>query len=84
VFRKALSLKQFIGIHFQTEKSMINVNSFQLTLEQEFLISAAKQSAEDMPREQMFELLIETARLAMVRDNIIRDLVKEKLLNEEI
>lgn len=63
---------------------MINVNSFQLTLEQEFLISAAKQSAEGMPREQMFELLIETARLAMVKDNIIRDLVKEKLLNEEI
>jgi Phycobilisome degradation protein nblA len=63
---------------------MINVNAFELTLEQEFLISAAKQSAEDMPREQMFELLIETARLAMVKDNIIRDLVKEKLLNEEI
>jgi hypothetical protein len=66
------------------EKSMINVNSFQLTLEQEFLISAAKQSAENMPREQMFELLIETAKLAMVKDNIIRDLVRDKLLHEEI
>jgi hypothetical protein len=28
----------------------------------------------------MFDLLLETTRLAMVRDNIIRDLVKDKLL----
>lgn len=59
---------------------MLNVNSFKLTLEQEFLISVAKQSAEAMTREQMFDLLLETTRLAMVRDNIIRDLVKDKLL----
>ena len=63
---------------------MLNVNSFKLTLEKEFLISVAKQAAEDMTREQMFDLLLETARLAMVRDNIIRDLIKDKLLQPEI
>jgi len=63
---------------------MFNVNSFELTLEQEFIIAAAKKSAEDMPREQMLELLIQTACLAMVKDNIIRDLVKDKILHLEI
>jgi Phycobilisome degradation protein nblA len=63
---------------------MISENAFKLTLEQEFLISIAKQSAEDMSHAQMLDLLMETARLAMIKDNIIRDLMKEKLLNEEI
>ncbi len=60
---------------------MLDVNSFQLTLEQEFLISITRQSTSDMSREQMSELLIQTFRLAMVKENIIRNLVQDKILN---
>jgi Phycobilisome degradation protein nblA len=84
VDRKDLQLVQFIGSYSQMEKAMLNVNSFTLTLEQEFLISVAKQSAEGMTREQMFDLLLDTTRLAMVRDNIIRDLMRDKLSQPEI
>jgi hypothetical protein len=66
------------------EEKMISENTFKLTLEQEFLMNVAKQSAEGLSRAQMLDLLMETARLAMIKDNIIRDLMKEKLLNEEI
>lgn len=66
------------------ENAMLNVNSFELTLEQEFIISAARQSAENLTREQIFEILMQNLRLAMVKDNIIRDLVKDKILHAEI
>jgi hypothetical protein len=55
-------------------------SSFDLTLEQEFQMRLMEQSTQQMTREQMQELLIETARLLMVKDNVIRDLIKSCLL----
>lgn len=51
-------------------------SSFELTLEQQFQMRLMEQSAQQMTREQMQELLIQSARLLMVKDNVIRDLVK--------
>ena len=51
-------------------------SSFELTLEQQFQMRIMEQSAQQMTREQMQDLLIESARLLMVKDNVIRDLVK--------
>jgi hypothetical protein len=51
-------------------------SSFQLTLEQQFQMRLMEQSAQKMTREQMQDLLIQSARLLMLKDNVIRDLIK--------
>ncbi len=50
-------------------------SSFELTLEQQFQMRLMEQSAQQMTREQMQDLLIESARLLMLKDNVIRDLI---------
>jgi hypothetical protein len=50
---------------------------FDLTLEQQFQMKLVEQSAENMNREQMQELLVEISRLLMLKDNIIKGLMKE-------
>ena len=51
-------------------------SSFELTLEQQFQMRLMEQSAQKMTREQMQDLLIQSARLLMLKDNVIRDLIK--------
>jgi hypothetical protein len=51
-------------------------SSFQLSLEQQFQMRLMEESAQKMTREQMQEVLIQAARLLMVKDNVIRDLMK--------
>ena len=51
-------------------------SSFELSLEQQFQMRLMEQSAEQMTREQMQNLLIQSARLLMLKDNVIRDLIK--------
>jgi hypothetical protein len=49
---------------------------FELSLEQQFQMRLMEQSAQQMTREQMQDLLIKAARLLMLKDNVIRDLIK--------
>lgn len=49
---------------------------FELSLEQEFQIRLMEDSAQQLTREQMQDLLIQTTRLLMLKDNVIRDWVK--------
>ncbi len=51
-------------------------SSFELTLEQEFQMRMMEESTQNMTREQMQEVLIQAARLLMLKDNVIRNLVK--------
>jgi hypothetical protein len=51
-------------------------SSFQLTLEQQFQMRLMEESAQRMSREQMQDILIQTARLLMLKDNVIRDLLR--------
>ena len=51
-------------------------SSFQLSLEQQFQMRLMEESAQQMSREQMQEVLIQAARLLMVKDNVIRDLMR--------
>jgi hypothetical protein len=51
-------------------------SSFELTLEQQFQMRLMEQSTQQMTREQMQDLLIQSARLLMLKDNVIRDLIK--------
>ncbi|NJP09295.1 MAG: photosystem I reaction center subunit XII [Leptolyngbyaceae cyanobacterium RU_5_1] len=54
----------------------MNSPSFELSLEQQFQMRLMEESAQQMSQEQMRELLLQTARLLMVKDNVIRNLVK--------
>ncbi|MGF1477889.1 MAG: NblA/ycf18 family protein [Cyanophyceae cyanobacterium] len=50
-----------------------------LTLEQEFELRRFQDSAQEMSREQAVSLLLKASRLLMVKDNVIKDLIKQNL-----
>ena len=54
----------------------MNTSAFELTLEQQFQMRLMEESAQKMTREQMQDLLIQSARLLMLKDTVIRDLIK--------
>jgi len=56
---------------------------FELTLEQEFQMKLMEQSAQEMSHEQTVDLLMQTAKLLMIKDNVIRDLVKKQVFSWE-
>jgi hypothetical protein len=58
----------------------MNFPSLNLTLEQQFQMRLIQESAEQMSREQMQEMVLQLAQLLMVKDNVIRDLVKGCLI----
>ncbi len=53
--------------------------SFDLTLEQQFQMRLVEQSIHGMSREQAAELLVEASRLLMLKDNVIRNLVRKAI-----
>lgn len=58
----------------------MDTTSFTLSLEQQFQMRLMEESAQNLSREQMQELLIQTVRLLMVKDNVIRNLMKGCLI----
>lgn len=54
----------------------MNFFSFDLSMEQEFEIQKVKQEVQGMSREQALELLLEVSKTLMIKDNLIRDLMK--------
>jgi Phycobilisome degradation protein nblA len=58
----------------------MNMSSFQLSLEQDFQIRLIERSMQDMSKEQLQDMLLQIARLLLVKENIIRDLVKSCVL----
>ena len=58
----------------------MNTGLFELTIEQQFQMRVMQESAQDLSREQMLDMLMQTSRLLMVKDNIIRDLIKNGAL----
>lgn len=59
---------------------MEELNPFMLTLEQEFQIRMVENLVQDMSRDQMLELLLQISEQLMVKDNVIRDLMKKEVL----
>jgi hypothetical protein len=49
---------------------------FDLTLEQQFQMKVLEESAQDLSLEQARAILVQTSRLLMLKDNVIRDLLK--------
>jgi hypothetical protein len=54
----------------------MNTSSFQLSLEQEFQMRLIESSMQDMSQENLQDMLMQIVRLLLVKENIIRDLVK--------
>lgn len=54
---------------------------FELTIEQQFTLRTIERSVPEMSREQMMELLIDSSRLLMLKDNMIRSLAREAVAN---
>jgi len=60
---------------------MINNEAFNLSLEQKFQLQCLQQEYQDLDREQTVNYLLETMQQIMVRDNLIRDLMKKSLFS---
>ena len=56
-------------------------SSLTLSLEQEFKMRIFQESVEAMNIEEARSLLVEASKLLMVKDNIIKNLIKEDLSN---
>jgi hypothetical protein len=54
----------------------MNPSSFELSMEQQFQVRLVEQTMQDMNREQIEDMLMQLTRLLLVKDNVIRDLVK--------
>ncbi len=54
----------------------MNFLSFDLSMEQEFEIQKVQQEVRSLDREQALELLLEISKTLMIKDNLIRDLMK--------
>ena len=54
---------------------------FELTLEQQFQMRLIEQSAQNMSREQMQEMLIQTSKLLMLKDNAIKNMIKNEIMS---
>ncbi len=57
----------------------MDTNHFSLNLEQQFHMRLVQSSVQQMNQNQMRELLIELVETLMIKDNAIRDLMKDKI-----
>jgi hypothetical protein len=61
----------------------MNTSSFQLSLEQEFQMRLIESSMQDMSQENLQDMLMQIVRLLLVKENIIRDLVKSCIVGSQ-
>ncbi|NJL84355.1 MAG: photosystem I reaction center subunit XII [Chloroflexaceae bacterium] len=59
-------------------RSFINFN-LDLTLEQQLQMRLIDEAAKEMNREQALSLLLKASRLLMLKDNVIKGLIKENI-----
>ncbi|MEB3311487.1 MAG: photosystem I reaction center subunit X [Snowella sp.] len=59
---------------------MINTNAFELSLEQQFQLQCLQQEFHLLDRDAVISHLLDAMEQLMVRDNLIRDLVKKSPL----
>jgi hypothetical protein len=50
--------------------------SFDLSLEQKFEVQRIRQEVQQMDRDQALDLLLQVSKTLMIKDNVIRDLMK--------
>lgn len=57
----------------------MDTNQLSLNLEQQFHLKLVENSVQQMSPNQMRELLVELVETLMIKDNAIRDLMKDKI-----
>jgi Phycobilisome degradation protein nblA len=62
----------------------MNSSSFDLSIEQEFQLKLFEQTIMKMNSEQMQDLLIQLTRMMLIKDNFVRDLVKQCLIGSAL
>jgi hypothetical protein len=55
----------------------MDIKTFDLTLEQKFELQKMQAAAHQMSQEQIVDLLLKSARLIMLKDNAIKDLISQ-------
>ncbi|WP_448571133.1 NblA/ycf18 family protein [Trichothermofontia sp.] len=55
----------------------MNPAAFELSLEQQFQMRLVEESLSQMSHEQALDLLLQASRLLMLKDNVIRDLMRK-------
>jgi hypothetical protein len=65
------------SVHQSSEVPIMEPSAFELTLEQQFEMRRMQDAAQNMSREQALEMLIQASKLLMLKDNVIRDLLKQ-------
>lgn len=60
---------------------MMTNDAFTLSMEQKFQLQCLQQEYQGLDREQTVNFLLETMQQIMVRDNLIRDLMKKSLFS---
>jgi hypothetical protein len=55
---------------------MVDPNTYELTMEQQFQMRLMEESAQNMSREQALDLLVQASQLLMIKDNVIRNLLQ--------
>ncbi|MGB8701789.1 MAG: NblA/ycf18 family protein [Thermosynechococcaceae cyanobacterium] len=60
----------------------MNALKLELSLEQEFSLLVYKETVEKLNRDQAQELLIKVLQQMMIKDNVIRSLMKSELKSE--
>ncbi len=56
---------------------MINAKAFELSLEQQFQLQCLQQEFHDLERDAVIDHLLDAMQQLMVRDNLIRDLMRK-------
>ncbi|MGA1621363.1 MAG: NblA/ycf18 family protein [Synechocystis sp.] len=60
---------------------MMTNDAFNLSMEQKFQLQCLQKEYQGLDREQTVNFLLETMQQIMVRDNLIRDLMKKSLFS---
>lgn len=55
-------------------------STFDLTLEQKFHMQLMQRAIDSLSREEIESLFLDTSRLLMLKDNIIKGLMRDKIL----
>ncbi|MEM9923264.1 MAG: NblA/ycf18 family protein [Cyanobacteria bacterium P01_D01_bin.50] len=55
----------------------MNTENFKLSLEQQFQMKKLEAVVHDMNKDEMVEALLKMSKIMMVKDNIIKNLVKQ-------
>jgi Phycobilisome degradation protein nblA len=54
----------------------MDTTAFELSLEQELQMRIMEDSAQGLTKEEMLDLLMQTSRMLMIKDNLIRNMIR--------